>query len=228
TASWADSRICRTARFARRISIGRGPQPGAFWREQYRREPTLSTCRRACFFQRPARGCAGLLRSLPMGARTCLGALIGLACALAPPLARGQDAAPSAPTVEPPPAPSSREGELLAHVHLGSVVPLERSDICPGESICVLGAGAVVGVQIERRWPFGLGVSVAYDAWFVASGGVFELGTAQIMRAVLAYTFAQEWSVHPTLHLGAGALIFGDTFLVSTVGGAIDLGVTVE
>jgi hypothetical protein len=163
-----------------------------------------------------------------MGARTCLGALIGLACALAPPLARGQDAAPSAPTVEPPPAPSSREGELLAHVHLGSVVPLERSDICPGESICVLGAGAVVGVQIERRWPFGLGVSVAYDAWFVDSGGVFELGTAQIMRAVLAYTFAQEWSVHPTLHLGAGALIFGDTFLVSTVGGAIDLGVTVE
>jgi hypothetical protein len=164
-----------------------------------------------------------------MCARTCLAALIGLTClAGAASIAGAQEETPAAPHVEPPPAPASRQPELLAHVHLGAVIPLERSDICPGESICVLGAGAVVGVEIERRWPFGLGVSVAYDAWFVDSGGVFELGTAQIVRAVLKWAFADEWSIHPTIHLGAGALVFGDTFLVATVGGAVDLGASAE
>lgn len=164
-----------------------------------------------------------------MCARTCLAALIGLTClAGVPPAARAQPERPSAPHVEPPPPPASRQPELLAHVHLGAVIPLERSDICPGESICVLGAGAAVGVEIERRWPFGLGVSVAYDAWFVDSGGVFELGTAQIVRAVLKWAFADEWSIHPTVHLAAGALVFGDTFLVATVGGAVDVGLSAE
>lgn len=133
-----------------------------------------------------------------------------------------------APHVEPPPAPESREPELIAQVHLGAVIPLERTDICPGESLCVLGGGAIVGMEIERRWPFGLGVLVAYDAWFVDSGGVFELGVAQIVRAAAQYVFLDEASVHPAIHLGVGALVFGDTLLVSTVGGAIDLGASVE
>lgn len=162
-----------------------------------------------------------------MLARVRWGALIGLACALGlAPAARAQEEA--LPHVEAPPAPSSREPELLVQVWLGSVMPLERSDICPGESICVLGAGAVVGVGVERRWPFGLGVLVAYDAWFVDSGGVFELGTSQVVRAVLQYAFAEESSIHPTVHIGAGALIFGDTFLVSTVGGAVEVGANAE
>ena len=163
-----------------------------------------------------------------MGARTCLGALFGLACVAAAPLARGQDAAPSQPSVEAPPAPANREAELLVHVRAGAVIPLERSDVCPGEALCVLGAGADVGVEVERRWPMGFGVGVGYEAWFVDSGGVFELGTVQIVRAVLAYTFALDWSVHPRIHLGAGALVLGDTFSVSTVGGTLDFGSTLE
>lgn len=127
-----------------------------------------------------------------------------------------------------PPDPSAREPELIAQVHLGAVLPLERNDICPGDALCVLGGGAVVGVEIERRWPFGLGVLVGYDAWFVQSGGVFELGVAQIVRAGVKYVFGQDWLIHPSVQVGAGALIFGDTLQVSTVGGAVEVGVSAE
>ncbi len=98
--------------------------------------------------------------------------------------------------VEAPPAPELREPELMAQVHLGAVIPIERTDICPGDSLCVLGGGAIVGVEIERRWPFGLGILVAYDAWFVDSGGVFELGTTLELELTesVAVTFgAQGW-----------------------------------
>ncbi|HJL18041.1 MAG TPA: hypothetical protein RMH99_20425 [Sandaracinaceae bacterium LLY-WYZ-13_1] len=132
------------------------------------------------------------------------------------------------PHVEPPPAPDSHDPELLAHVHLGAVAPLLRADICPGDSLCVLGAGGSAGVEIERRWPFGLGISVAYDAWFVDSGGVFELGVVQSVRAAVRYVFAYDSAVHPAIHLGAGAIVFGDTFLVSTLGGAAEAGASVE
>ena len=132
------------------------------------------------------------------------------------------------PHVEPPPAPDTHDPTLLVAVHLGGIIPLEASDICPGDALCVLNGGGAVGVEIERRWPFGLGVSVGYDAWFVDSGGVFELGTVQIVRAAIRYVFGLEWVVHPSIHLGAGALVFGDTFLVSTVGGAVEAGAGAE
>ena len=132
------------------------------------------------------------------------------------------------PHVEPPPAPDDREPELLVGVRVGGVIPLERADICPGDSLCVLGGGGSFGVEIERRWPMGLGISVAYDAWFVEAGGVFELGVAQMVRAAVRYVLAYDQIIHPEIHIGAGALVFGDTFLVSTVGGALEVGVGAE
>lgn len=159
-----------------------------------------------------------------MCARAFSATILAFACAL--PSARAQEEL--AVHVEPPPAPEQRAPELIAQVHLAAVIPLERTDICPGESLCVLGGGADVGVEIERRWPFGLGVLVAYDAWFVDSGGVFELGVAQIVRAAVKYVFLGDDSVHPAIHLGVGALVFGDTLIVSTVGGAIELGASCE
>jgi hypothetical protein len=83
-------------------------------------------------------------------------------------------------------------------------------------------------VEIERRWPMGLGVSVAYDVWFVDSGGVFELGSVQTVRAAVRYVFGYEWQVHPAIQIGAGALVFGDTLSVSTVGGALEVGASAE
>ena len=130
--------------------------------------------------------------------------------------------------VEPPPAPESHDPDLLVGIHLGAIIPLERADICPGDSLCVLGGGGVFGIEIERRWPMGIGVLVAYDAWFVDAGGVFELGIVQIVRAGVRYAFGPDWVVHPAIHLGVGALVFGDTFLVSTVGGAVELGASAE
>lgn len=156
--------------------------------------------------------------------RTSLAAL-ALALSAAPPAAAQ---APAEAHVVPPPAPDARDAELNAALHLGAIIPVERADICPGDSLCVLGAGGALGVEIERRWPFGIGISVAYDAWFVDSGGVFELGIVQVVRAAVRYTFLLEQMVHPSLHIGAGALIFGDTFLVETVGGALDLGASAE
>lgn len=121
-----------------------------------------------------------------------------------------------------------RDAQLNVTVRLGAVFPVERADICPGDSLCVLGSGGSFGVEIERRWPIGIGISVAYDAWFVDSGGVFELGIVQVVRAAVRYTFELHSIVHPALHVGAGALVFGDTFLVETVGGALDVGLGAE
>lgn len=156
--------------------------------------------------------------------------LILAALLLTAPPAGAQDAPPTiAPArLTPPPSPQSREPELLVDVHLGAVLPLARTDICPGDALCVMGGGAVVGVEVERRWPFGLGVLVGYDAWFVESGGVFELGVVQIVRAGVKYVFGDDWVIHPAIQIGAGALVFGDTFLPSTVGGAVDLGISAE
>ena len=130
--------------------------------------------------------------------------------------------------VDAPPAPERVAPELNVALRLGAVQPLESADICPGESLCVLGAGGSFGIEIERRWPIGVGIAVAYDAWFVDSGGVFELGIGQIIRAAVDYAFLLESMVHPTVHIGGGALVFGDTFLVETVGGALEAGAGVE
>lgn len=151
-----------------------------------------------------------------------------LAVAAGPARAQPSDALPPAHHVEPPPAPESRDPELNAELRVGAVMPLESSDICPGRALCVLGAGGTFGVEIERRWPMGLGISVAYDGWFVDSGGVFELGVVQIVRAAIRYVFTTDLAVHPWVQIGAGALWFGDTLLVSTVGGAANGGAGVE
>lgn len=153
-------------------------------------------------------------------------ALLAASVSLASAQALAQEERPH--HVEPPPAPDSLDPELLVDVGLGAVVPIERTDICPGDSLCVLGAGGSFEVEIERRWPMGLGVLVGYDAWFVDSSGVFELGVMQIVFAGLRYTFATELDLHPSLQIGAGALLFGDTFLPSTVGGAAKAGAGVE
>ncbi|MBX3272305.1 MAG: hypothetical protein KF729_18745 [Sandaracinaceae bacterium] len=159
-----------------------------------------------------------------MGLRSALLPLAAAWCFAAPALAQ-----PAAePRVEPPPAPDALDAELNVAIRLGAIFPFESADICPGDAFCVLGSGASVGVEIERRWPIGIGILVAYDAWFVDSGGVFELGLAQLVRAGMRYTFLLEQIVHPSLHVGAGALIFGDTFLVETVGGAFDVGASAE
>jgi hypothetical protein len=157
-----------------------------------------------------------------------LGSLLGALLLFVAGPAHAQTTAGGGARLTPPPDPANRNPELFAQVHLGAVLPFERNDICPGDSLCVLGGGAVVGVEVERRWPFGLGVRVGYDGWFVDSGGVFELGVVQIVRAGVSYTFGDEWSIHPSVQVGAGALVFGDTLLVSTVGGAVELGMSAE
>ncbi|MCC6875476.1 MAG: hypothetical protein IT378_14305, partial [Sandaracinaceae bacterium] len=151
--------------------------------------------------------------------------ILALALALSAPAAAQR---PTEVHVRPPPAPEAREPELLIGVHLGFVAPVVRSDICPGDTPCVLGGGAVVGAEVERRWAFGLGVLVGYDLWFVEAGGVFELGVVQLVRAGARYTFDTGTLVHPSVQIGAGALVFGDTFLISTVGGEVELGAGCE
>jgi hypothetical protein len=145
----------------------------------------------------------------------------GVMASLLTATAAGQSAPPR---LEPPPDPDERDPSLFVEAHLGAVVPLERRDICPGGSSCVLGGGGVAGVEVERRWAVGIGVLLAYDVWFVESGGVFELGLVQAIRAGLRYTFLPDRLIHPTVHAGGGALWFGDSGLVSTLGGTIDAG----
>jgi hypothetical protein len=162
------------------------------------------------------------LCAAPLMARSTISILFAL---LVPCAALAQNETTHVPL---PPDPGHREPELLIGVHMGLVVPISRSDICPGGTFCVLGGGASVGAEVERRWPFGLGVLVGYDLWFVESGGVFELGVVQLARAGLRYVFDTGSIFHPSVQAGAGALVFGDTFSVSTVGGEVELGVACE
>lgn len=154
--------------------------------------------------------------------------MAGLVGALLPTLAAAQAPPPPGPHLEPPPDPAEHEPLLLVDVSLGYVAPLERRDICPGGEGCVLGPGGALGVLVERRWPIGIGIFLAYDVWFVEGGGVFELGTAQVVRAGVRFAFLEHLQVHPTLHIAGGALVFGDSVFVSTVGGAVDAGTSVE
>lgn len=167
---------------------------------------------------------AGLDRVQGGGVATVLGLVI-VGSVAGPAVAQPS---PDEHHVDAPPDPGQREPDLLVNLDLGAVIPLEANDLCPGDSICVLGAGATISGEIERRWPFGVGVILGYSGWFVDSGGVFELGVMHIIRAALRYTFDTGQLFHPSVHVGAGALAFGDAVVPSTVGGALDFGAAAE
>jgi len=130
--------------------------------------------------------------------------------------------------LELPRRPDELPAALSIEVHLAAVASVASSALCPRGADCIFGSGGGVGGSLERRWPSGLALGLAYDAWFVESGGVWELGVLHVLSARIRWALLQSRSVHPFAWLGVGALVFGDTLRIATVGAAGDVAVGLE
>jgi len=157
----------------------------------------------------------------------CVASSLALAAVLTPLTARA-DPPVRGVHVEPPPAPEDREPVLGVEVHVAGVAPLVDEALCPVESRCVFGGGGGVGGSVERRFASGLAVALGYDAWFVDAAGVYEIGVLQLLRAAVRYIFFPTQALHLVADIGLGGIVFGETFRVSSAGGAVQIGVGAE
>lgn len=121
-------------------------------------------------------------------------------------------------TLDIPPPPARVAPRLAVEVHTGLTLPLDNRALCPREHGCVLQPGGGVGVSLEWRTPSGFGVLVGYDTWFLDSDSVYELAVQQVLRSGLRYTMPTDYVFHPIFELSLGAMGFGDTFRIATVG----------
>jgi len=149
--------------------------------------------------------------------------LVSASAAAQPPgdTGSGQDASDAdvaAEGFELPRDPDAIDPVLAVDVHFSAVVPIASGPLCPPGEECVFGAGGGVGLGLERRWPNGIALGIGYDAWFLDSNNVYELAVMQMLSARLRYYFLPESIVHPWLGVAVGALIFGDTLQIATLG----------
>lgn len=121
-----------------------------------------------------------------------------------------------------PPPPLTRPPILVGEVHVSAVIPVQREALCPDGAACIFGGGAGIGGSIERRWTDGFGIALGYDAWFLDSSAVYELGLMQSLRAAILYAILPNARVHPFASAGIGALVFGDTLRIASFGAAAD------
>ncbi len=122
-----------------------------------------------------------------------------------------------------PPAPTKAKPRLAFEVHGSFSGPLDNRSLCPTGVGCVLQGGGGLGVSLERRWPTGFGAFGAYDAWFLDSDSVYELGVQQALHGGLRYTMPTETVFHPLFDLSVGVMAYGDTFRIATVGGLAEI-----
>lgn len=153
-------------------------------------------------------------RSAPV---TTAGFLVACAAAMACHALRARADARELPFAVPP-APSQAEPRLALEVHTGFSMALNNAALCPGGSGCVFRNGGGIGATVERRWSSGFGAFGGYDAWFLDSDSVYELGTQQVLRGGVRYTMPTDIVFHPVFELGFGLMGYGDTFRVATVG----------
>jgi hypothetical protein len=92
----------------------------------------------------------------------------------------------------------------------------------------VYAGGGGVGASAEKRWPIGLGVFAAYDAWFIDSSSVYELGVQQTLRGGGRFTLQNPQLAHPVFELSVGVTSLGDTFLADSFGVVLQALVALE
>jgi hypothetical protein len=117
-----------------------------------------------------------------------------------------------------PPAPSEAPPRYALDIHFAYSGVLDNAALCPEGSGCVLQGGGGLGATLEKRWPSGFGAFGGYDAWFLDSDSVFELGVQQVLRGGVRFTMPTDIIVHPIFELSFGGMGYGDTFGIATVG----------
>jgi hypothetical protein len=124
---------------------------------------------------------------------------------------------------EPPPPPDELPAIVVGTVWFSAVFPLVNDHTCPADADCVLNGGGGIGAGVERRWAKGLAIGLEYEAWFLNSSGIYELGIMQALTAYARHLLMRDSALHPYLGAGIGGVIFGDTLRVATVGLALNL-----
>lgn len=114
--------------------------------------------------------------------------------------------------------PRTDPARWVLEVHLDGIFTADVDALCPAESRCIYEGGGGIGSSAELRWPRGIGFFVDYDAWFIDSGAVFELGVQQGLYLGARYTVPNPSWVHPVLDAGVGATVYGDTFTADSAG----------
>lgn len=135
------------------------------------------------------------------------------------------DSAPTTQTVlQPPPSPGELEPTIAAGVSTRILSPIANDSLCPADTECLLGQGVGFGISLERQWASGPAIGFRYDAWFVDTATIYELGVLQALQAYTRYVFSGSDALQPYLFAGIGGVLFGDSFGVSTVGLIGELG----
>jgi hypothetical protein len=125
-------------------------------------------------------------------------------------------------------APLEQEPVWALEVHASTIVPLERSAICPAGSSCVLGGGFGAGAYLLRRNPDGIGLLVGYEVWLLDGGGVYEIGALHSLRLGVRWTLDNRSIVQPLLQATVGAVLLTDPAQASTAGGLVAAGTGIE
>lgn len=150
------------------------------------------------------------------------GALVALWGGLGPEAVARAQGDEAAPEFLVPPAPDNQSPRIAGEVHLDLAFALADSNICPSGGECVFNSGGGIGGALERRYPSGAAVGIGYDAWFLDGNGVYELATLQVLRGYVKYLLLHDRFMHPFFGVGVGGVLFGDSFRVESVGGALD------
>jgi hypothetical protein len=124
--------------------------------------------------------------------------------------------------LEPPPTPAQRPSVLGWELHVLMVLPLADA-LCPAGEACLLNEGVGLGGSVERRWPFGGALVLGYDLALLEGGGIFEVGTLQVLRAGVKWVVPIDRATKPYVGVDVGAVLFGDSFEIATAGGAVQL-----
>lgn len=119
--------------------------------------------------------------------------------------------------------PSNLPAFWTGTVHTTAMFPVNRSSLCPDTESCIFEAAGGVGLQVERRWVWGLSLGAVYDVLFLDTEQVFEQGFMQSLRATARYLFALPRQFHPYLGASFGVHSVGDFPGVSTAGLVLEM-----
>ena len=121
-----------------------------------------------------------------------------------------------------PPDPRDRPPAWNIEPRLELDLPIVTRRLCPENAACIYGSGFGLGALVERRYRSGVGLGVAYDVDFMGGDNVFELSTLQKLSVSFRHFFLLRNAAHPFVGVEVGAVLFGDTFRVSTFGFHVD------
>lgn len=108
----------------------------------------------------------------------------------------------------------------------GATCPVETATVKPKP--CILGSGGGLALRGGYRNPGPWYVGGAYEFTKMDSSNLFRLGIFQQLRFEMRYLLDFGYRASPYVTWGAGAVLYGNEWLVETGGGQLFAGIGVE